>query len=406
MLGAHFGKTFTPEDRVAGQPVHELVTAARDGVATGARWHLRQDDRRVFIEGAVPPLRQKDGTPRGFIKIDQDLTDEKLTADWMEVLLAELQHRTRNLIGVIRAMASRRLHTSVSLEELRDRFGNRLEALAREISGAADDLARRSERNAVMLEQTASALEEMSATVRSAAGAAQAARGAVDDISGRASRGHDVVTRAVTAMGEIQASSEAIGRILHVIDEITFQTNLLALNAGVGAARAGEAGRGFAVVASEVRALAQRSSDAAREIAGLIETSGQNVARGVGLVNETGKALQEIVSGVEDVADRIRQIVQAAQETAPASWKSLTRRTSLTAPSSRTPPSSKRRTPPSRRSSPRRRASPPPSAPSVWRAPPHRRRQSAGWPDRRRARGAGNARRFVPVNAPTSAGSS
>ena len=187
---------------------------------------------------------------------------------------------------------------------------------AREIAGAADDLARRSERNAAMLEQTASALEQMSATVRSAAGSAETARGAVEEISGRASRGHEVVTRAVAAMGEIRASSEAIGQILQVIDEIAFQTNLLALNAGVEAARAGEAGRGFAVVASEVRALAQRSSDAAREIAGLIETSGENVARGVGLVNDSGKALQEIVAGVEDVADRIRQIVQASRETA------------------------------------------------------------------------------------------
>jgi len=187
---------------------------------------------------------------------------------------------------------------------------------AREISGAADDLARRSEQNAAMLEETASALEQMSATVKAAAGSAETASAAVAEISTRAGAGHGVVNRAVTAMDEIQASSEAIGRILQVIDEIAFQTNLLALNAGVEAARAGEAGRGFAVVASEVRALAQRSSEAAREIATLIEKSGQDVARGVDLVNESGTALKAIVAGVDDVTAKIAQIVAAAQETA------------------------------------------------------------------------------------------
>ena len=187
---------------------------------------------------------------------------------------------------------------------------------AREIAGAADDLARRSERNAAMLEQTASALEQMSATVRSAANSAQTARSAVTAISTKAGRGHDVVTRAVSAMDEIKASSEAIGRILQVIDDIAFQTNLLALNAGVEAARAGDAGRGFAVVASEVRALAQRSSEAAREIARLIETASTNVNNGVGLVHDSGQALRDIVAGVEDVSQKIAEIVTASQETA------------------------------------------------------------------------------------------
>ncbi len=86
-----------------------------------------------------------------------------------------------------------------------------------------------------------------------------------------------VVREAVAAMGAIAKSSEQIGQIIGVIDEIAFQTNLLALNAGVEAARAGDAGRGFAVVASEVRALAQRSAEAAKEIKGLISTSGAHV---------------------------------------------------------------------------------------------------------------------------------
>lgn len=187
---------------------------------------------------------------------------------------------------------------------------------SREIAAVADDLARRTEQSASMLEKTAAALEQMTASVRSAAGSAENAQGSAESISTRASAGHMIVTDAVTAMDEIRSSSDAISNILQVIEEIAFQTNLLALNAGVEAARAGEAGRGFMVVASEVRALANRSSEAAREIAKLIETSASNVNRGVELVRSSGSALQEIVSGVADVASKIREIVTAANETA------------------------------------------------------------------------------------------
>ncbi|MCG9915684.1 MAG: methyl-accepting chemotaxis protein, partial [Phenylobacterium sp.] len=109
---------------------------------------------------------------------------------------------------------------------------------------------------------------------------------------------------------------EQITQIIGVIDEIAFQTNLLALNAGVEAARAGDAGRGFAVVASEVRALAQRSADAAKEIKGLISASSQQVAQGVGLVGETGKALERIVSQVAQIDGLVSEIAASAQEQA------------------------------------------------------------------------------------------
>ena len=101
-----------------------------------------------------------------------------------------------------------------------------------------------------------------------------------------------------------------------MIDEIAFQTNLLALNACVEAARAGEAGRGFAVVASEVRALALRSSDAAREIADLISASAEQVKRGVGLVGNAGEALNAIDAAVSQIHERVAEIATSSREQA------------------------------------------------------------------------------------------
>ena len=140
----------------------------------------------------------------------------------------------------------------------------------REISTASNDLSRRTEQQASSLEETAAALDEITATVKKAAEGATHARKVVADTKDDAEKSGEVVRKAVDAMGAIEKSSQQISQIIGVIDEIAFQTNLLALNAGVEAARAGDAGRGFAVVASEVRALAQRSAEAAKEIKGLI----------------------------------------------------------------------------------------------------------------------------------------
>lgn len=161
----------------------------------------------------------------------------------------------------------------------------------REISTASNDLSRRTEAQAASLEETAAALDEITTTVNKATDGAAHARRVVANAKGDAEKGGDVVRKAVEAMGDIERSSEQIGQIIGIIDEIALQTNLLALNAGVEAARAGDAGRGFAVVASEVRALAQRSAEAAKQIKALIAASTAQVERGVELVAETGKSL-------------------------------------------------------------------------------------------------------------------
>jgi methyl-accepting chemotaxis protein len=185
-----------------------------------------------------------------------------------------------------------------------------------EISTGNADLSQRTEEQASNLEETAASMEQMTSTVRQNADntnqANQLAVGARD----QAEQGGDVVSRAISAMSDITASSKRISDIIGVIDEIAFQTNLLALNAAVEAARAGEQGRGFAVVAGEVRLLAGRSAEAAKEIKGLIQDSLTKVDLGSQLVDESGRTLTHIVESVKKVTDIIAEISASSREQA------------------------------------------------------------------------------------------
>ena len=187
-----------------------------------------------------------------------------------------------------------------------------------EIARASDDLSKRTEQQAASLEETAAALDQITQTVRRTAEGAQQASAAATQARSQAEISGQVMREAVDAMGEIEGSSSQIGQIIGVIDEIAFQTNLLALNAGVEAARAGDAGKGFAVVASEVRALAQRSADAARQIKSLIGTSSAQVDRGVKLVGDTGKALALIVEAIADIDALVSEMAASTREQATA----------------------------------------------------------------------------------------
>jgi methyl-accepting chemotaxis protein len=133
---------------------------------------------------------------------------------------------------------------------------------------------------------------------------------------GDAEDGARIVRDAVGAMSGIKRASDEISEIISVIDGIAFQTNLLALNAGVEAARAGDAGKGFAVVASEVRALAQRSADAASDVKNRIHASGAQVERGVDLVGRTGEALERIVGRITEISGLVATIAKGADEQA------------------------------------------------------------------------------------------
>ena len=183
-----------------------------------------------------------------------------------------------------------------------------------QIAAGNQDLSSRTEQQASALEETAASMEQLTSTVRQSAENARQANQLAAVASEAAAAGGDVVGKVVGTMEKISASSKKIAEIISVIDGIAFQTNILALNAAVEAARAGEQGRGFAVVASEVRALAQRSAQAAREIRDMISESVETVDSGSKLVDAAGVSMEEIVGQVKRVTDLIAEIASAAIE--------------------------------------------------------------------------------------------
>ncbi|KQR69388.1 methyl-accepting chemotaxis protein [Rhizobium sp. Leaf341] len=214
-----------------------------------------------------------------------------------------LRHDFNNSIATFQA----------TLEQVLDKTGH-ISANSEAMREAADNLSKRTEQQAAALEETAAALEQVTSTVRASTERTAETRDLVRDARACTSGSTAVVGEAIKAMSRIETSSDAIGRIIEVIDQIAFQTNLLALNAGVEAARAGESGRGFAVVAQEVRELAQRSATAAKEITALVQMSRGDVANGVKLVGDTVSALSKIDSYVSEINTKVEAITMAAQE--------------------------------------------------------------------------------------------
>ena len=182
-----------------------------------------------------------------------------------------------------------------------------------EIAAASGDLSRRTEQQASAIAVTSRTMNEFTGTVRVTADNARQTSTRLTNTRQTAESVDTTAHQAIEAMRAIEGSSREMAEIIGVIDGIAFQTNLLALNAGVEAARAGDAGKGFAVVANEVRALAQRSADAAKDIKALITTSTEQVSGGVALVESSGDALRRIVGEVTAISDLVDGIAEAAQ---------------------------------------------------------------------------------------------
>ncbi|MBL8305188.1 MAG: chemotaxis protein, partial [Rubrivivax sp.] len=183
-----------------------------------------------------------------------------------------------------------------------------------EIAAGNQDLSARTEAQAANLEQTAASMEQITSTVRNSAASAESAARLADQASVVTQRGSQAIGEVNRTMQVIDESSHRIAEIIGVIDSIAFQTNILALNAAVEAARAGEQGRGFAVVAAEVRALAGRTTGAAREIKQLISESGSRVEEGNRITGVALKTIEDALGSVQQVGQAVRAISEGAQQ--------------------------------------------------------------------------------------------
>ena len=316
-----------PADAQSSQYRENWDRIRRGEFVLGEFRRLAKGGREVWLQSCFNPIVDPNGKVVKVVKFATDVTER------MQSLLLLGQALSRLADGDLQQQIETRLFAF--LEPLRASFNDSvgklkavisqvaecsdaIESGSREISTAANNLSGRTEQQASTVEEAAAALNEITATVATTAEGANQARDVASVAKGEAEAGGEVVKRAIEAIGRIQKSSHQVSQIIGVIEEIAFQTNLLALNASVEAARAGDAGRGFAVVASEVRALAQRSSQAAKEIKSLISNSTAEVDGGVKMVAESGQALERILAKVSDIHQLVAQIAAGAQEEATA----------------------------------------------------------------------------------------
>jgi methyl-accepting chemotaxis protein len=229
-------------------------------------------------------------------------------------LTARLEERLSGQFGL---MASALLELTGGLGQIVNQVRNSANAVAHsatEIASGNSNLSSRTEQQASTLEETASGMEELAGTVTQNAGNCKLASELAQNAERVAKQGAQAVHGVVEGMGRIDQSSKRMADIIGVIEGIAFQTNILALNAAVEAARAGEQGRGFAVVASEVRALAQRSGEAAKEIRSLIQQSVTQISAGSKQVEGAGKVIDEIVVSVQQVNQLIGEVAVASSQ--------------------------------------------------------------------------------------------
>jgi len=317
--GRHHRMFCAPQ--IAESPEYERFWAdLRAGRSFTARYpRITKSGREIWIQATYGPVLDAEGKVERVVKIATDVTQSRTAMSAILTAMRALQDGALDqevpstgieefdAIGEAFNASIARLETMIAAVRA---TAAGVQTGSDEIRAASEDLALRNEQQAASLAETAASVGQTVSLTRQAAESASAVRSAIAQTHARATEGGAVVGKAVTAMGAIEQSAREITQIIDVIDGIAFQTNLLALNAGVEAARAGEAGKGFAVVANEVRALAQRSADAARDIKALIDKSTAHVGDGVGLVGETGTLLSEIVAEVGALTHQVEEIAE------------------------------------------------------------------------------------------------
>lgn len=324
LADADFSREFSIQAQGDFQATAEAVLAGRAAIARAIT--EVSDVLAGVADGEF--TRRVEATLPGELNRMRDNTNRSLEA---------LEGAIREIIQTARSMAAGDLTARISgqyhgdLDTLSKSLNQALQGLADlvesvqhaavDVEKGAGDIARgnealseRAEQQAANLEQTAASMEQIAGTIQETSQNARQASEVAAEAESRAEEGGRSVNSAIDSMEAINDSSERIGAIIKLIDDIAFQTNLLALNAAVEAARAGDQGRGFAVVASEVRTLAQRSTESAREIRDIIEDSNQKVAVGRDQVHRSGELLKEIIASIKSVSGLAREIAGASQE--------------------------------------------------------------------------------------------
>jgi len=255
----------------------------------------------VIERSVVKPVIYALKFVKKMVKGDLSAKNNYEAGDEIGQLLDALDDLSGQLEGVISAI-------QVSADEMAQ--------MTYQITEDSVGLSQRTEEQASSLEETSASMEEMTSTVKHNAESADHAESMAQENRERATRGGMLAKETVYAMEELSKSSRSIVDIISTIDGIAFQTNLLSLNAAVEAARAGDQGRGFAVVASEVRALALRSSEAAKEIKKLIEDSVNLTNNGVELVGQSGDMLEQILDGAQSVSEFVSEVAASSRQQA------------------------------------------------------------------------------------------
>lgn len=289
-----------------------------------ASYHrLAKNNRDVWLQASYNPVFDDEGNVVEVVKIASDTTPLHQGTELINQALNGLSQ------GDLCAQIGQPL--TDSLDPIRTAFNASVSALrlalsdvlvaaeairqdSKVVNVSANQLSQRTEQQVMSLEKTSSSLQQITGSVQSLTNSTGHMRGVTKQANEEASSSSTVIDNAVRTMEEIDKHSAQISNIVGVIDEIALQTNLLALNAGVEAARAGDAGRGFAVVATEVRALAQRSAEAAKEIKTLIGTSNKVISAGVASVTDARQSLTHVADCIRSLDQSIDAAATGAQE--------------------------------------------------------------------------------------------
>ncbi|MBB3540256.1 methyl-accepting chemotaxis protein [Rhizobium sp. BK176] len=310
LAGELAGRSFLPSGRRRAKEISDLMTAVVRLVMVDVEIavSLRFNALRASQQRALADQRNHDKADitRVFADVINGLVNRDLTV--RANVEEEGAHRdiAQALNGALDAIQS-------EFQSIAEKTAA-AEASVGTLGDSSKQFAGNASAHAQRLLSSAAALADLSESVRHGAAGSRAAEQAAASTRTAAEESGQVVGRAIAAMADIEQSAERIGQIIGAIDEIAFQTNLLALNAGIEAARAGDSGRGFAVVAQEVRALAQRSADAAREIKTLVSTTKSQVGAGVQMVGRTQDSIGNIVRQVTDINAAIAAVANQAGE--------------------------------------------------------------------------------------------